>query len=137
HGATPACGSTRPAPRWPRAGFTSRTASARSARARRAPAAAGSTTPSTWASPTAPPSNTVLFGAAPVVLPGDDRLAVGAGADERDIDLELPLDEVDVGACGVRQLLAQRLAPALERLVHGPRVVEVALVRGEIGGLGA
>ncbi len=62
----------------------------------------------------------------------DDGLAVGAGADERDLDLELPLDELDVRARRVGQPVVERLLPAGQRLVDGPRVVEVALVRGEV-----
>src|SRR5690242_11329333 len=68
----------------------------------------------------------------------EDARALGSGADERHVDVELPLHELDIAPGGGRQLLDRRarverlVAPALERLVHRPRRVEVALMRGEV-----
>src|SRR5207244_2752321 len=67
---------------------------------------------------------------------GDHALALGAGPDERDRDAELALDPLDVGARGRRKIVVERLLPARERLVDRPAMVEVALVRRELLGLG-
>ena len=71
-----------------------------------------------------------------------DTLALGAGADENDVHLELPLDELDVGACRVGQVVEvldglDRHRPAWKGLVDRPAVVEVALMRREVVGLGS
>src|SRR5206468_5856334 len=68
---------------------------------------------------------------------GEHALAGGAGADERDLYLELALDQLDVAARSCRKRLdrahvVEGLAPARERLVHRAAVVEVALMRGEV-----
>src|SRR5436305_10841838 len=70
----------------------------------------------------------------------EDRGALGAGADQRDLDLELLLDELDVSTGRVRKLrdrraAVERLAPAFEHLVDGLGSVEVALMGGEVPGL--
>src|ERR671923_559951 len=61
-------------------------------------------------------------------------VAVGAPSS---LDLELALDELDVGARRRRKPVLERLAPPRQRLVNRPAVVEVALVRGEVLGLRA
>src|SRR5437762_2313550 len=68
--------------------------------------------------------------------------ALAAGADQADLDAEPLLDQLDVAARSRRQLgdVGQRvegLLPAWQRLVDGLAVVEVALVGGEVLGLGA
>ena len=70
----------------------------------------------------------------------EHALALGAGADMRHLDAELALDELDVAAGRGGQLgepgrVVERLAPAGQRLVDRLGVVEVALVRREVGGL--
>ncbi len=67
----------------------------------------------------------------------DDALALGTRADERDLDAERRLDEVDVRARTVRQPVGDRLLPPGERLVDGPAVMEVTLVRWKLERLGA
>src|SRR5712691_1809957 len=62
----------------------------------------------------------------------EHTLALGARADERHRDVELALDELNVTAGPIGQVVPQRLAPALERLEHGLAVVEVGLVRREM-----
>lgn len=72
----------------------------------------------------------------------EHALALGASPDQRDLHLELSLDEVDVGARSGGQLVhradvVEGLGPTCERLVDGRGMVEVALVRGEVAGLAA
>ena len=72
-------------------------------------------------------------------LAHDDRLvAASAGADDRDRHADLGLDELEVGLGGCRQGVVgghrrDVAAPPVELLVDRRRVVEVGLVRGEVG----
>src|SRR5919197_3042238 len=81
----------------------------------------------------APPPAPAAGGA---LAQGDDPLALGAGSHERDRNPQLALHTLDVGASRRRELVVERLLPAGERLVDGPAVVEVALVRRELLRLG-
>src|SRR5207248_11363210 len=68
---------------------------------------------------------------------GEYALACSTDADELDRHVEIALDELDVVARRARQFVARRgaveqLLPARERLPNRPRVVEVALMRGEV-----
>src|SRR6266545_7134449 len=67
----------------------------------------------------------------------EHALALGARADQRDLDAQLALHELDVTAGVLREPgdvldRVQRPLPAGQRLVHGPAVVEVALVRRKL-----
>src|SRR6185369_4508755 len=73
---------------------------------------------------------------------GEHALAFAPGADQRDLDAEVLLDELDVPACRRRKPgdlvhLVERLLPPWQRLVDGLAVVEVGLVRGELVRLAA
>src|SRR5712692_7176695 len=71
------------------------------------------------------------------VLAGQRSLALRTSADEGDRDVELALDELDVGLrCGRQRGrfadAVERLPPPGQRLIDGSAVVEVALVRGKL-----
>ena len=63
-------------------------------------------------------------------------LAGGARPDERHRNAERRLDERDVLASGAWEPVVDVLAPSRQHLEDRPTVVEVALVRREVLGLG-
>src|SRR5262245_50714844 len=72
-------------------------------------------------------------------VPSEDPLALGAGADEADRDVEALLDELDVAPRSLGKLVrgpdaVEGLEPSREGLVDRPRMMEVALVRRELLG---
>ena len=71
-------------------------------------------------------------------LQREDRFPTGAGADKRHWHAERVRHEVDVRpGCGGQLRAVQVLSPSLQLLEHGCAVVEVGLVRREVGRLGS
>ena len=73
---------------------------------------------------------------------GEHALALAAGADQRDLDAKLFLDECDVPRSRIWKLrhlgdLVERFFPAGKRLVDRLAVMEVGLVSGKLVRLAA